>query len=85
MSLACEQALIFGREKRTARASSEAARPLLSRLLSRAFRASTFHDIPQAPVVRKLDSAIHRINHYPVDKYKGNRLHNLLDRDLSAG
>ena len=22
----------------------------------------------QAPVVQKLDSAIHRINHYPVDK-----------------
>ena len=22
-----------------------------------------------APVVQKLDSAIHRINHYPVDKY----------------
>ena len=24
--------------------------------------------IIQAPVVQKLDSAIHRINHYPVDK-----------------
>ena len=23
----------------------------------------------QAPVVQKMDSAIHRINHYPVDKY----------------
>ena len=23
----------------------------------------------QAPVVQKLDSAIHQINHYPVDKY----------------
>ena len=25
--------------------------------------------IQQAPVVQKLDSAIHRINLYPVDKY----------------
>ena len=25
--------------------------------------------VPQAPVVRKLDSAIHRINRYPEDKY----------------
>ena len=24
--------------------------------------------VPQAPVVQTLDSAIHRINHYPVDK-----------------
>ena len=23
----------------------------------------------QAPVVQKMDSTIHRINHYPVDKY----------------
>ena len=27
-----------------------------------------------APVVQKVDSAIHRRNHYPVDKYKGNHL-----------
>ena len=26
----------------------------------------------QAPVVQKLDSAIHRINHYPADKYYRN-------------
>ena len=26
----------------------------------------------QAPVVQTLDSAIHRINHYPADKYQGN-------------
>ena len=25
--------------------------------------------IPLAPVVQTLDSAIHRINHYPADKY----------------
>ena len=37
-----------------------------------------------APVVKMLDSAIHQINHYPVDNYyQGNRLHYLLDRDLS--
>ena len=37
-----------------------------------------------APVVQMLDSAIHQINHYPVDNYyQGNRLHYLLDRDLS--
>ena len=28
----------------------------------------------QAPVIQKLDSAIHRINHYPLEKYKGNQL-----------
>ena len=28
-----------------------------------------YKNIVQAPVVEKLDSAIHRINHYPVDKY----------------
>ena len=27
------------------------------------------HDLFTAPVVQKIDSAIHRINHYPVDKY----------------
>ena len=30
---------------------------------------SDHHHKIQAPVVQKLDSAIHRINHYPVDKY----------------
>ena len=39
----------------------------------------------QAQVVQKLDSAIHWINHYPVNKYQGNQLHYPLDRDLSAG
>ena len=50
--LACEQALLFGRAKRAAReraSEREAARdrPPLSRLFSRASRASTFLDIPQ--------------------------------------
>ena len=40
---------------------------------------------PQAPVVQTLDSAIHRINHYPADKYYGNQLRDPLDRDLSCG
>ena len=38
-----------------------------------------------APVVQTLDSAIHRINHYPADKYYGNQLCYLLDSDLSGG
>ena len=36
-----------------------------------------------APVFQKLDNAIHWINHYPVDKHKGNQLHYPVDRDLS--
>ena len=39
----------------------------------------------QALVVQKLDSAIHRINHYPVDKYYKNRLHYPLESDLFGG
>ena len=38
----------------------------------------------QAQVVQKLDSAIHRINHYPADKYYGKQLRYPLDSDLSA-
>ena len=37
------------------------------------------------PVVQKLYSAIHRINHYPVDKYYGNQLRYPLESDLSGG
>ena len=39
----------------------------------------------QAPVVQKMDSAIHRIYHYPVDKYEGNQLRYSVDSDLSGG
>ena len=39
----------------------------------------------QAQVVQTLDSAIHRINHYPADKYYGNQLRYPLDSDLSGG
>ena len=39
----------------------------------------------QALVVQTLDSTIHRINHYPADKYQGNQLRYPLDSDLSRG
>ena len=35
----------------------------------------------QASVVQMLHSAIHRINHYPADKYKGNQLHLIYPMD----
>ena len=38
-----------------------------------------------APVVRKLDSAIHWINRYPEDKYYDNQLRYPVDSDLSTG
>ena len=38
-----------------------------------------------APVVQKLDSAIHRINHYPVDNAIGFPTTYPLDSDLSGG
>ena len=47
--------------------------------------AWSFYAINQAPVVQTLDSAIHRINHYPADKYYGNQLRYPLDSDLSVG
>ena len=39
----------------------------------------------QVPVVQTLDSAIHRINHFPADKYYENQLRYPLDRALSGG
>ena len=39
----------------------------------------------QAPVVQTLDSAIHRINHYPVDSVIGFPNTYPLDSDLSGG
>ena len=39
----------------------------------------------QVLVVQKLDSAIHRINHYPMDKYYENWLRYPLDSNLSSG
>ena len=40
--------------------------------------------INQAPVVQRLDNAIHR-NHYPVDKCEQNKPRYPLDSDLSGG
>ena len=37
-----------------------------------------------APIVQTVDSAIHQINHYPVDKYLGNQLRYPVDSDLSV-
>ena len=47
------------------------------------FQSFVLHHL--APVVQTLDSAIHRINHSPVDKYLGKQLHYPLDRFLSGG
>ena len=41
--------------------------------------------IHQAPVVHRLDNAIHRINRYPEDRYYENQLHYPLDSNLSSG
>ena len=38
-----------------------------------------------ARVVQTLDSTIHRINHYPADKYWRNQLRYSVDSDLSSG
>ena len=64
---------------RNARASEEEA----ICLISRAARARVIsHDISQAPVVQKVDSAIHWINHYPVDNAIGLRITYPLDSDI---
>ena len=39
----------------------------------------------QAPVVRKLDSATHRINRYSEDKHYDNQLRYPVDSNLSSG
>ena len=36
------------------------------------FRRCFADELDLAPVVKTLDCAIHRINHYPADKYLGN-------------
>ena len=38
-----------------------------------------------ALVAQTLDSAIHRIYHYPADRFQENQLRYALDRDLSSG
>ena len=47
------------------------------------FQSFLLHHL--TPSVQTLDSAIHRINHSPVDKYLGKQLHYPLDRFLSGG
>ena len=42
-------------------------------------------DINLAPVVQRVDNAIHRINHYPVDSVVSFANTYPLDSDLSAG
>ena len=42
-------------------------------------------NVVQTPVVQKMDSTIHRINHYPVGEYEENQLRYPMDRDLSEG
>ena len=56
-------------------------------LLALSFKLNVVPIILEAPVVQTLDSAIHRINRYPVDKYYnyGNQLRYPLDRVLSIG
>ena len=44
-----------------------------------------WNDSALALIVQTLDSNIHWIKHYPVDKCKENLLRFLLDRDLSSG
>ena len=39
----------------------------------------------QAPVVQKVDNAIHQINHYPADNAIGFCNNSTLDSDLSGG
>ena len=55
----------------------------LKRLWSALFETSVSSHL--APVVQTLGRAIHRINHYPADKCKGNQLRYPLDRFLSGG
>ena len=44
-----------------------------------------FPDVDLAPVVQRVDNAIHRINHYQADKCWKNKLDYPLDSDLSGG
>ena len=52
-----------------------------------ASRMATFQVLAKslAPVVQRVDNAIHWINRYPVDKCQQNELRYQLDSDLSGG
>ena len=41
--------------------------------------------IALAPVVQTMDSAVHRINHYPANKHQQNQLSYPVNSDLSSG
>ena len=56
----CKEVLLLTNEEHSNGLKGKFTSPLLS---------STKH---QLPVVQLLDSAIHRINHYPAGKYEGN-------------
>ena len=53
-------------------------------VLAQCFLASKSNEL-QAPVVQTLDSAIHWINHYPLDNSIGFASVYQLDSDLSGG
>ena len=58
---------------------------LLNNLVSTRIAEKTHEDIPQAPVVQTLDSAIHWINHYSLDNSIGFASVYPVDSDLSGG
>ena len=53
--------------------------------MTQCYEVQVLPTILLAPVVQKLDSAIHRINHYPAYKYYVNQLRYPLDSHLSSG
>ena len=53
--------------------------------MTQCYEVQVLPTILLAPVVQKLDSAIHQINHYPGDKYYENQLRYSLDSNLSSG
>ena len=91
--LACEQALYLGyivkrrragdtREERAGRRGFAARSGVLASLASLAqLWGLARRLLGLAQVVQKLDSAIHRINHYPADTYYGKQLRYPLDSD----
>ena len=50
-----------------------------------AWKVTTGRFVHQAPVVQRLDNAIHRINHYPADSVVCFVNNYPLDSDLSGG
>ena len=53
--------------------------------MTQCYEVQVLPTILLARVVQKLDSAIHRINHYAADKYYENQLRYPLDSNLSNG